>query len=502
MEDDQASVEIVPQQSDLSLELKVNEPKPNVGELVTLRLTLANAGPDAATNVRVACPLPEGLEFVPSSGGTFDGEWNWVVDKIEAGTSEEPRRLTSTIFARVTGPGPKTVEAEVVAADQYDPDSPHGNNNALEDDQASVEIVPLGRLSGTVWLDRDLDGSQGANEPGMDGVTVYLDLDGDGTRDPEDPCQETSADDPATPDVDESGRYEFRGLEPRKYRVRIEAPKDHRIVFPNESQEHAHIVDMGIGEIVGGADFGSFPADVGDDEAVEEVVKTEPEEPDGVDGDRPDEGGTGVGGPRPPASTSIVESLRLGWSGGGGEETETVVEAEGTDAESQDGAAQHRGLSAPMPRQAIPVSLAVCSPEAELSALLRDFAFSPAVMSYQSGEQVPDLDEELPSIDPPPEVDGLDEESDPLGYAWLWWIVVPSASLGVLLAGWWLWRRRQSALATLRKARTVQRWEVWERAAVDSDEIVLAGESPRDEDRETSSQDSGTPSAIEVKKHG
>ncbi len=61
-------------------------------------------------------------------------------------------------------------------------------------------------------------------EPGMGGVEVFLDLDGDGawtpadlsSNRPEEPHTTTWFDDLSTPDVDETGYYEFTGLFPRE----------------------------------------------------------------------------------------------------------------------------------------------------------------------------------------------------------------------------------------------------------------------------------------------
>src|SRR5439155_392687 len=70
-EDDQASATPSPLVADLSVAKTVSSGTPNVGSNVTFNVTVSNAGPDTATNVRVSDPLPAGLTFVsatPSQG--------------------------------------------------------------------------------------------------------------------------------------------------------------------------------------------------------------------------------------------------------------------------------------------------------------------------------------------------------------------------------------------------------------------------------------------------
>ncbi len=139
-EDDQAAVTLTPATADLSLTKTVSTATPNLGQSVAFTLTLANAGPDAASSVMIRDLLPADLAFVSAnpSLGTYDattGIWN-VGGLASAG------RATLVINATPTTTGAKTNTAQVQTADQFDPDSSPGNSVATEDDQASVIVTP------------------------------------------------------------------------------------------------------------------------------------------------------------------------------------------------------------------------------------------------------------------------------------------------------------------------------------------------------------------------
>ncbi len=139
-EDDQASVTITPQVADVSLTKRVDRDAPNVGDDVTFIITLNNDGPDAATGVKVKDSLPAGMSYVSSNAaqGSYSptsGEWN-------VGTVPPGSDVTLYLVGKVTNPTAKINAAELIAADQFDPDSAPGNNIATEDDQASITATP------------------------------------------------------------------------------------------------------------------------------------------------------------------------------------------------------------------------------------------------------------------------------------------------------------------------------------------------------------------------
>jgi uncharacterized repeat protein (TIGR01451 family) len=140
MEDDIAAVDFQVPVADLSITKTVDNNRPNVGEEVTFRVTLSNAGPNIADGVRVTDILPPGVAFVSTSlsSGTYDaatGIWN-------IGTVPVSNNETLDILARIETVGAKTNVARVTTANQSDPDSTPGNNVSTEDDQAQVVITP------------------------------------------------------------------------------------------------------------------------------------------------------------------------------------------------------------------------------------------------------------------------------------------------------------------------------------------------------------------------
>ena len=96
-----ASTTATPQVADLALAKTVNDPTPNVGDTITFTVSLTNAGPSAATGVRVADLLPAGLTFVsatPSQGTYTPGSGVWTVGTVTPGThadADDPRQPSS-----------------------------------------------------------------------------------------------------------------------------------------------------------------------------------------------------------------------------------------------------------------------------------------------------------------------------------------------------------------------------------------------------------------------
>lgn len=148
-EDDISSILLspVPALADLSLEKKVinNNLTPAVGSQISFSITVTNSGPSNATGVTVKDVLPSGYDYVfyNSTSGAYNsttGEWNPGV--ILPGNSHT---LLLNVFVKSpTGtPDEYLNTAEIMTADQFDPNSTPGNGVTTEDDYDSISVTPV-----------------------------------------------------------------------------------------------------------------------------------------------------------------------------------------------------------------------------------------------------------------------------------------------------------------------------------------------------------------------
>jgi uncharacterized repeat protein (TIGR01451 family) len=170
-DDDNAEVTVqaAAQSADLSLIKVASDTTPDIGVDFTFTLTVANAtGGITATGVVARDLLPTRLRFVSAtpSQGAYDATTGiWTVGTVNSGAS-----ATLVLTVRHVGGSLAQVTnaAEITAADQADPDSPHGNNSTTEDDDDSVSVTPTtpvcagqnATIIGTVDND-NLSGTQG-----------------------------------------------------------------------------------------------------------------------------------------------------------------------------------------------------------------------------------------------------------------------------------------------------------------------------------------------------
>jgi len=93
---------------DLSIVKGVDDSTPNIGQTITFTLDVSNAGPDVATNVTVADPVPVGFTYVPGSitGGDSSNDTDptvagltWTINSIPASAT-----VTLTFQATVNAP--------------------------------------------------------------------------------------------------------------------------------------------------------------------------------------------------------------------------------------------------------------------------------------------------------------------------------------------------------------------------------------------------------------
>lgn len=131
---------VAPTAADLSLAATADVPSPAVGETVTIRVTLSNAGPGIASGIRVRAALPAGLTFVSATPeqGTYDratGVW-------DAGNVRDNLSRTLTLVGTATTAGLLSFTAEVISATEADPDSTPNNGVVTEDDFAFLGVLP------------------------------------------------------------------------------------------------------------------------------------------------------------------------------------------------------------------------------------------------------------------------------------------------------------------------------------------------------------------------
>ena len=137
-------------QAALVVNKTVDNPTPNVGTEVVFTITVTNVGPSDATNIDVLDVLPTGYTLstitAPSpTQGTYNSTTGlWDLGSLVAANGTLGVGLaTLTITAIVNESGNYTNTAELVYADQEDPNSIHGNNDPAEDDQDEATTVPV-----------------------------------------------------------------------------------------------------------------------------------------------------------------------------------------------------------------------------------------------------------------------------------------------------------------------------------------------------------------------
>ncbi len=142
-EDDQQTVEPVPQPvSDLLLRKSVNVLSPYVGQEVIFSISVTNLGPSDVTGVEIMDVLPTGYTFVSNNrtAGIYDPiSGIWALN----GVLEDQNTETLNIVATVNATGEHFNVAEVIASNNYDPNSTPNNNNVFENDLDSAGTTPI-----------------------------------------------------------------------------------------------------------------------------------------------------------------------------------------------------------------------------------------------------------------------------------------------------------------------------------------------------------------------
>jgi uncharacterized repeat protein (TIGR01451 family) len=137
---DTASVTETPQQADVAITKTVNNPTPNVNDVVIFTVTVTNSGPDPATDVLVTDLLPAGLSLLlatPSQGAYSGANGLWTVGQVGIASP-----ATLTLEARVASQAPVTNVATITHSDQFDPQSGNNTSSATETpQQADLRIT-------------------------------------------------------------------------------------------------------------------------------------------------------------------------------------------------------------------------------------------------------------------------------------------------------------------------------------------------------------------------
>lgn len=126
VDDDEASVSVIPQTTDISITKTVNNMSPSMGNEVVFTITATNQGNLPATIIGIEDQLPSGYEFVSSvaSLGTFDNSGIWEI------TILQPDEIaTLDITVKVLDIEDYVNRASLAYVDQWDTDE---SNNMAE----------------------------------------------------------------------------------------------------------------------------------------------------------------------------------------------------------------------------------------------------------------------------------------------------------------------------------------------------------------------------------
>ncbi|WP_422858711.1 PKD domain-containing protein [Flagellimonas sp. S174] len=142
MEDDQDESTVNPVQIvDVSVTKTADDLTPNVGDPIVFTVSVTNDGPSDATNVVVTDFLASGYDFVsavPTIGVYEPLNGSWTVGNLADGVTE-----TIVITANVLTSGDYTNTAELTDLNEMDIDSQPANNDDTEDDQQTINPVPV-----------------------------------------------------------------------------------------------------------------------------------------------------------------------------------------------------------------------------------------------------------------------------------------------------------------------------------------------------------------------
>jgi uncharacterized repeat protein (TIGR01451 family) len=120
-------IQLVASGADVSVTQALTPESAAIGDLVTVTVTVSNAGPDTATAVEIGHVLPTGLrvrDYALSQGTYATSTGRWAIGAIRAGTS-----VTATVRAEVVAPGLLASIAVLLSHGEHDPQ--HENDTSL-----------------------------------------------------------------------------------------------------------------------------------------------------------------------------------------------------------------------------------------------------------------------------------------------------------------------------------------------------------------------------------
>lgn len=132
--------------ADLELTKSISPTTGSAGDIVTFNIQVFNnnslGGTVDATNVAVRDYIPNGYTIIPGSAN-FSGQYNIGDNTISWYNLMIPNgnRITLTFKAVILRTGSYLNIAEVIASDQFDPDSTPNNNTLTEDDQDDADLI-------------------------------------------------------------------------------------------------------------------------------------------------------------------------------------------------------------------------------------------------------------------------------------------------------------------------------------------------------------------------
>ena len=150
LDDDEGSVFVVPEQSDLSIVKVISDMSPNVGDVVMFTITVTNSGPDPATGVSISDVVPNGYSIgtINNSGVATGTTIDWTGLNVPSNNGSISVSYEATVNAPGVGVS-YTNSAEITASDQFDPDSDPTSDAGTDDlgdglpDDDETSVTPV-----------------------------------------------------------------------------------------------------------------------------------------------------------------------------------------------------------------------------------------------------------------------------------------------------------------------------------------------------------------------